>query len=130
MLNRREFIGAAMGATVASHAFALPADRFRWSINTNMFTPLKPHPETGMKMAARFGFHGVEPWANQMQNISRPAAGGLQETARRGGRRHFLDRERRGVFRHVQTAGHARRPRRERQVRIVFRHHGAQGQSQ
>jgi sugar phosphate isomerase/epimerase len=67
MLTRREFIGAAIGATASAHAFALPADRFRWSINTNMFTPLKPHPETGMKMAARFGFHGVEPWANQMQ---------------------------------------------------------------
>ena len=67
MLTRREFIGAAIGATAAAHAFALPADRFRWAINTNMFTPLKPHPETGFKMAARFGFHGVEPWANQMQ---------------------------------------------------------------
>ena len=67
MLTRREFIGAAIGATASAHAFALPADRFRWSINTNMFTPLKPHPETGFKMAARFGFHGVEPWANQMQ---------------------------------------------------------------
>jgi sugar phosphate isomerase/epimerase len=67
MLTRREFIGAAIGATAAARAFALPADRFRWAINTNMFTPLKPHPETGFKMAARFGFHGVEPWANQMQ---------------------------------------------------------------
>ena len=51
----------------AANAFALPADRFRWAINTNMFTPLKPQPEAGFKMAARFGFHGVEPWANQMQ---------------------------------------------------------------
>jgi inosose dehydratase len=67
MLTRRELIGAAIGATAAAHAFALPTDKFRWSINTNMFTPLKPHPETGLKMAARFGFHGVEPWANQMQ---------------------------------------------------------------
>jgi len=36
MLTRREFIGAAIGATAAANAFALPADRFRWSINTNM----------------------------------------------------------------------------------------------
>ena len=67
MLSRREFIGAAAGAIAASNAFALPADKFRWAINTNMFTPLKPNPEAGFKMAARFGFHGVEPWANQMQ---------------------------------------------------------------
>ena len=68
MLTRREFFGAAAGTAItASRALALPSDRFRWSINTNMFTPLKPHPETGFKTAARFGFHGVEPWANQMQ---------------------------------------------------------------
>ena len=68
MLSRREFIGAAVGAGAAANAFALPGDKFRWAINTNMFTPLKPHPEAGFKMAARFGFHGVEPWGNQIQN--------------------------------------------------------------
>ena len=67
MLTRREFFGAAAGTAAAlTNALALPSDRFRWSINTNMFTPLKPHPETGFKTAARFGFHAVEPWANQM----------------------------------------------------------------
>ena len=68
MLTRREFIGAAVGAAAATNAFALPGDKFRWAINTNMFTPLKPQPEAGFKMAARFGFHGVEPWGNQIQN--------------------------------------------------------------
>lgn len=68
MFTRREFIGAAVGVTAAANAVALPGDKFRWAINTNMFTPLKPHPEAGFKMAARFGFHGVEPWANQIQN--------------------------------------------------------------
>jgi inosose dehydratase len=33
-----------------------------------MFTLLKPHLEAGFKMAARFGLHGVEPWANQLQD--------------------------------------------------------------
>jgi inosose dehydratase len=33
-----------------------------------MFTPLKPHPETGIAMAAKFGFHGIEPWGNELQN--------------------------------------------------------------
>ena len=68
MLSRRDFIGAVIGAAAAAtNALALPADKFRWAINTNMFTPLKPNPQAGFNMAARFGFHGVEPWANQMQ---------------------------------------------------------------
>ena len=68
MLNRREFIGTAMGVAVAAaRAAALPADSFRWAMSSHMFTPLKPHPETGIKMAARFGFHGIEPWANELQ---------------------------------------------------------------
>ena len=68
MLTRRAFIGAAVGVAAAPNVFALPGDKFRWAINTNMFTPVKPHPEAGFRMAARFGFHGVEPWANQMQS--------------------------------------------------------------
>jgi inosose dehydratase len=69
MVNRREFITAAASVAVSAvNAFALPGDRFRWAINTNMFTPLKPQPAAGFKMAARFGFHGVEPWANQIES--------------------------------------------------------------
>jgi sugar phosphate isomerase/epimerase len=67
MLTRREFVGATLGLAVASRAGALPADKFRWAISSHMFTPLKPHPETGMKIAAKFGFHGVEPWGNELQ---------------------------------------------------------------
>jgi inosose dehydratase len=67
MLTRREFVGATLGVAVAGRAFALPADRFRWAISSHMFTPLKPHPETGIKMAAKFGFHGIEPWGNELQ---------------------------------------------------------------
>ena len=118
MLTRREFIGAAIGATAAAPAFALPADRFRWAINTNMFTPLKPHPETGFKMAARFGFHGVEPWANQMQQyFAQPPEVFKKLLDESGVGISRLRAE--GVFRHCQTAGHARRPRRERQVRNI-----------
>ena len=67
MLSRREFIQAGVGVGVAATAFARPGDRFRWAMSSHMFTPLKPHPETGIKMAARFGFHGIEPWANEIQ---------------------------------------------------------------
>jgi sugar phosphate isomerase/epimerase len=67
MLSRREFVGAVLGAAVARQALALPGDRFRWSISSHMFTPLKPHPDTGIKVAAKFGFHGIEPWGNEME---------------------------------------------------------------
>ena len=74
MLNRREFIYTGVGAMVAAtNAFALPADKFRWSISSHEFTPLKPHPDTGISMTAHFGFHGIEPWANEMpQYINQP----------------------------------------------------------
>jgi inosose dehydratase len=67
MFSRREFIATA-GLAISGSAFALPTDNFRWAISSHMFSPLKPHPETGIKMAARFGFHGIEPWANELQN--------------------------------------------------------------
>jgi inosose dehydratase len=67
MLSRREFIQAGVSVGVAATAFARPGDKFRWAMSSHMFTPLKPHPESGIKMAARFGFHGIEPWANEIQ---------------------------------------------------------------
>jgi inosose dehydratase len=72
MLNRRRFIRTGLGAGLAVAAGgglrALPGDKFRWAMSSHMFTPLKPHPEMGIKMAARFGFHGIEPWGNELQN--------------------------------------------------------------
>ena len=66
MLSRREFIGVSLGVAAAHRALALPTDKFRWAISSHMFTPMKPHPETGFKVAAKFGFHGVEPWGNEL----------------------------------------------------------------
>ena len=68
MLNRRAFIGSTLGLAFSPLLHALPGDKFRWAVSSHMFTPLKPHPETGIRMAARFGFHGIEPWANELQN--------------------------------------------------------------
>ena len=71
MLSRREFIGTGLGAglgvALGAHLHALPGDKFRWAMSSHMFTPLKPHPETGIRMAAKFGFHGIEPWGNELQ---------------------------------------------------------------
>ena len=74
MLNRREFMFTTLGAVAAaSKVFALPGDKFRFSMSSHMFTPMKPHPEMGIKMAARFGFHGLEPFAEDIkQYLSQP----------------------------------------------------------
>ncbi len=71
MVTRREFIQAGVCVGAAATAFALPGDKFRWAMSSHMFTPLKPHPESGIKMAARFGFHGIEPWGNEIQDYLR-----------------------------------------------------------
>jgi inosose dehydratase len=77
MLSRRNFIGSGLSATLGiafgSRLQALPGDKFRWAMSSHMFTPMKPHPEEGIKLAAKFGFHGIEPWANELQKyLSQP----------------------------------------------------------
>ena len=71
MLSRRAFIGsglsASIGVALGSRLQALPGDKFRWAMSSHMFTPMKPHPEEGIKLAAKFGFHGIEPWGNELQ---------------------------------------------------------------
>ncbi len=73
MLTRREFIGAGLGAAVAAQAFALPGDKMRYAMSGHQFRGLKPHPETGIKMAAQYGYHGLEPFEDDMpQYIKQP----------------------------------------------------------
>jgi sugar phosphate isomerase/epimerase len=73
MLTRREFIGAGIGAAVATQAFALPGDKMRYAMSGHQFRGLKPHPETGIKMAAQYGYHGLEPFQDDMpQYLTQP----------------------------------------------------------
>src|SRR3954462_604750 len=74
MVNRRAFLSIGAGAAVfGARALAMPGDKFRWAMSSHMFTPMKPHPESGIKMAARFGFHGSEPWGNELEySLNRP----------------------------------------------------------
>ena len=73
MLTRREFIGAGIGAAVATHAFALPGDKMRYAMSGHQFRGLKPHPETGIKMTAQYGYHGLEPFQDDMpQYLKQP----------------------------------------------------------
>jgi inosose dehydratase len=60
MLNRREFLAAAAGSVVAAQA--LPNDKMRFAMSGHEFVTSLPHPEAGIKMAARYGYHGLEPF--------------------------------------------------------------------
>jgi inosose dehydratase len=73
MPTRREFIGASLCAAVAARAFALPGDKMRYAMSGHQFRTTPPHPETGIKMAARYGYHGLEPFQDDMlQYLKQP----------------------------------------------------------
>jgi inosose dehydratase len=60
MLNRRQFLSAGLGAAAAAHA--LPGDKMRFAMSGHEFRRTEPHPEAGIKMTARYGYHGLEPF--------------------------------------------------------------------
>ena len=73
MLTRREFFGTGLGALVAARAFAMPGDRMRYAISGHQFQTILPHPESGIKMAGRYGYHGLEPFQGDMpQYLTQP----------------------------------------------------------
>jgi len=73
MLTRREFLYTGLAAAVAARAQALPGDRMRYAMSGHQFRTTPPHPETGIKMAAQYGYHGIEPFQDDMpQYLKRP----------------------------------------------------------
>jgi len=60
MWNRRQFLALSIGSTVAAHALA--NDKMRYAMSGHEFVTTLPHPEAGIKMAARYGYHGLEPF--------------------------------------------------------------------
>jgi inosose dehydratase len=79
MLTRREFLGAGLGAAVAAHAYALPGDKMRYAMSGHQFRTTPPHPETGIKMAARYGYHGIEPFQDDMPQYLKQSAGEFKQ---------------------------------------------------
>jgi inosose dehydratase len=73
MLTRREFLYTGLGVAVAARAHALSGDKMRYAMSGHQFRTTPPHPETGIKMAARYGYHGIEPFQDDMpQYLKRP----------------------------------------------------------
>lgn len=86
VLTRRTFMLGSLGATLLLQpASAAPGDRMRYAMSGHQFTPLEPHPETGIAMASRYGYHGIEPFQNDMvKYINRPPAA-FKEVLERSG---------------------------------------------
>ena len=130
MLTRREFLGAGLGAAVAARAYALPGDKMRYAMSGHQFRTTPPHPETGIKMAARYGYHGIEPFQDDIpQYLKQPpdqfkkvldASGLALCTVGSGGR----------VPRRLTAAGDDREQCRPRPLRGSFRMHASEGQSE
>ena len=73
MFTRREFMLSGLAAAVEARAQALPGDRMRYAMSGHQFRTTPPHPETGIKMAAQYGYHGIEPFQDDMpQYLKRP----------------------------------------------------------
>src|ERR1700693_6520421 len=61
MLNRREFLVTSAGAAAAA-AQAAQGDKMRFAMSGHEFRHTPPHPEAGIKMTARYGYQGLEPF--------------------------------------------------------------------
>src|SRR5713226_8019964 len=73
MLSHRGLSGRDVGGAVAGRAYALPGDKMRYAMSGHQFRTTPPHPETGIKMAARYGYHGFEPFQDDMpQYLTQP----------------------------------------------------------
>jgi inosose dehydratase len=71
MLNRREFLATSLGVPVAAQA--MPGDKMRFSMSGHQFRTTLPHPEMGIKMTAAYGYHGIEPFQDDMpQYLKQP----------------------------------------------------------
>src|SRR5437867_8913188 len=60
MLNRREFLITGAGAALVAQAAT--GDKMRFAMSGHQFRRTPPHPEEGIKMTARYGYHGLEPF--------------------------------------------------------------------
>src|SRR5690349_10317573 len=72
MLNRRQFIvtGTAAAALAARGA---TGDKMRFAMSGHEFRHTPPHPEAGIKMTARYGYHGLEPFQEDIAKyLDRP----------------------------------------------------------
>src|SRR5579863_6716675 len=73
MLNRRQFLVTSAGAAIAAQA--APDDKMRFAMSGHEFRHTPPHPEAGIKMTAQYGYHGLEPFQEDVAKyLDKPPA--------------------------------------------------------
>src|SRR5581483_6316641 len=73
MLSRRESLGTDLAA--AASAYAMPGDKFRYAMSGHECRKTPPHPDTGIKMTAQYGYHGLEPFQEDIAKyLDKPPA--------------------------------------------------------
>ena len=59
-MNRRQFFGTGLATALAARA--MNGDKMRYAMSGHEFRTTPPHPEMGIKMTAQYGYHGLEPF--------------------------------------------------------------------
>ena len=57
----------------------MPQDRMRYAMSGHEFRHTPPHPEAGIKMAARYGYHGLEPFQEDIAKYLEKPPAALKE---------------------------------------------------
>ena len=71
MMNRRNFIVTGTAAALAARGAT--GDKMRFAMSGHEFRHTPPHPEAGIKMTARYGYHGLEPFQEDISKyLDRP----------------------------------------------------------
>src|ERR1700730_14273509 len=60
MMNRRNFIVTGTAAALAARGAT--GDKMQFAMSGHEFRHTPPHPEAGIKMTARYGYQGLEPF--------------------------------------------------------------------
>src|ERR1035438_10468871 len=60
IMNRRQFFWTGLATALAARA--MTEDKMRYAMSVHEFRTTPPHPESGIKMTAQYGYHGLEPF--------------------------------------------------------------------
>jgi inosose dehydratase len=77
ILNRRQFFGTGLAAALAARAN--DGDKMRYAMSGHEFRTTPPHPETGIKMTAQYGYHGLEPFQEDIAKYLNKPPSALKE---------------------------------------------------
>ena len=73
IMNRRQFFGTGLATALAARA--MTEDKMRYAMSGHEFRTTPPHPEAGIQMTAQYGYHGLEPFQEDIAKyLDKPPA--------------------------------------------------------